>query len=114
MAIGGMALAIRLRELWPELILNETHPKVLYYALARERYRAKEVEVAVRWFLDHARLDASRIHNDHEFNAVISAWATRAGLLEGWEDFVIDDPSLLFPAGRVRYLWPNLPQWPSA
>jgi hypothetical protein len=30
MAIGGMALAFRLRQKWPELELNETHPKVLF------------------------------------------------------------------------------------
>jgi hypothetical protein len=27
MAIGGMALALRLRQKWPELVLNETHPR---------------------------------------------------------------------------------------
>jgi hypothetical protein len=29
MGIGGMALALRLRERWPKILLNETHPKVV-------------------------------------------------------------------------------------
>jgi hypothetical protein len=32
MAIGGMALALRLRQKWPETLLNETHPKVFLRA----------------------------------------------------------------------------------
>ena len=44
MAIGGMALAFRLREKWPELELNETHPKVLLHALGGPRYEQKRQE----------------------------------------------------------------------
>jgi hypothetical protein len=35
---GGMALALRLGERWPSILLNETHPKVLIPALGGERY----------------------------------------------------------------------------
>ncbi len=31
MAVQGMALAMLLRKQWPNIILTETHPKVLYY-----------------------------------------------------------------------------------
>jgi Protein of unknown function (DUF429) len=37
MGVGGMALALRLREKWPAIRLNETHPKVLMHALGVER-----------------------------------------------------------------------------
>ena len=44
MAIGGMALALRLRQVWPEIVLNETHPKVLMHALGAEKYTPQTVE----------------------------------------------------------------------
>ena len=38
MSVQGMALAILLRKRWPQIALIETHPKVLYYALANRTY----------------------------------------------------------------------------
>jgi hypothetical protein len=38
MAIQGMAMALRLRQRWPLIALNETHPKVLVFEMRRERY----------------------------------------------------------------------------
>jgi hypothetical protein len=51
MAIGGMALALRLRRMWPELVLNETHPKLLLFARWDQRYDPKDrasVEAAIQ------------------------------------------------------------------
>jgi len=50
MGIGGMALALRLREQWPKILLNETHPKVLAFALRHER---------------HTDIDPTAAINDH-------------------------------------------------
>ncbi|MBG0793606.1 DUF429 domain-containing protein [Methylocystis sp. H62] len=44
MAIGGLALALRLRQKWPGLVLNETHPKVLLHARFK-RYDPKGFRV---------------------------------------------------------------------
>src|SRR5829696_4436391 len=106
MAIGGMALAIRLREHWPEVLLNETHPKVLYHALSGARYQASKVEAAIEWFLERAGLGARKINNEHELDALLSAWATSTGLAESWSDLAAGHEQLLFPAGVVSYLWP--------
>lgn len=106
MAIGGMALALRLRKKWPELDLNETHPKVLLYALWKERYDPKTVSAAVRQFARRVGIECA-IRGEHEFDALLSAWATREGLAGGWIDIVGIDVDLLLPAGRVRYLWPE-------
>jgi hypothetical protein len=106
MAVGGMALALRLRERWPSILLNETHPKVLVSALGGERYADASPEAAMAWFANHAGLDVSRVRGGHQLDALLSAWATREGLAAGWADLVGDDPALLFPAGRVGYLWP--------
>ncbi len=106
MAIGGMALAFRLREKWPELDLNETHPKVLLHARWKERYDPKTVGAAIQRFAGQVGIECP-FQGEHEFDAVLSAWATREGLVGGWIDIVGVGADLLFPAGPVRYLWPE-------
>ncbi len=108
MAVGGMALALRLRERWPPILFNETHPKVLIPALGGERYADAAPEAALAWFADHAGLDVSGMRGGHQLDALLSAWATREGLAAGWPDLVGDDPALLFPTGPVTYLWPKV------
>jgi len=39
MVVQGMAMAILLREQWGDILLNETHPKVQYYAQSGVVYR---------------------------------------------------------------------------
>jgi hypothetical protein len=107
MAIGGMALSFRLRERWPNLVLNETQPKVLHSALTGHRDRPEQAQSAMNWSVDLARLTGDPLQNAHELDAVISAWATQAGLRQGWPDLVGDDEHLIFPLGKVRFLWPE-------
>src|SRR6266852_5186042 len=107
MAIGGMALALRLRQVWPELAMNETHPKVLMHALGAERYHPETVDAAIRWFVGRAGCTEWGIHGEHELDAALSASATREVLADGWIDIIGADADLLFPAGPVRYLWPK-------
>jgi hypothetical protein len=109
MAIGGMALALRLRRRWPDIRLNETHPKVLAFALRGQRHRDSDIAAVVEWFVLHSQLDLGGYRSGHEFDAVLSAWATQTGLTDGWIDLVSDDASLLFPAGKASYLWPKFP-----
>jgi hypothetical protein len=107
MAVGGMTLALRLREQWPSILLNETHRKVLIPALGGEQYADAAPEAAMAWFANHAGRDVSGARGGHELDALLSAWATREGLAADWGDLVGDDPALLFSPGRVSYLWPN-------
>jgi hypothetical protein len=107
MTIGGIALAFRLRERWPNLVLNETHPKVLSSALAGQHYRPEQAQSAMDWCVDLSRLTGGLLQNAHELDAVISAWATQTGLMQGWPDLVRDDKHLIFPLGKVRFLWPE-------
>jgi predicted nuclease with RNAse H fold len=109
MVIGGMALALRLRLRWPDIRLNETHPKVLAFAFRGQRHRDADIAAVVEWFALHSQLDLGGYRSGHEFDAVLSAWATRTGLADGWVDLVSDDTSLLFPAGKASYLWPQFP-----
>lgn len=107
MAIGGMALAMRLRGCWPNIVLNETHPKVLFSALTGDRYRKAAIASAVESFLAYTKLTVVGTLNEHEFDAAMSAWAARAGLFGDWDDLVEAGADLLFPVGPVKYLWPK-------
>ena len=51
MAIGGMALALRLKQHWPDIVLNETHPKVLLHALGVPKYDPSDLKSVVRWLI---------------------------------------------------------------
>jgi hypothetical protein len=107
MIMGGMAMALRLRQRWPGIRLNEAHPNVLAFTFRQERHRDGDLKGAVEWMAGHSGLNLTRVQNGGELNAVLAAWATREGLSQGWFDCVVDDPAMLFPAGKVSYLWPS-------
>ena len=108
MALGGMALALLLRRLWPQIVLNETHPVVLYFARLSKR-RSFDAE-STDWLLDHAQVTGT-IGGEHEWDALLSAQVTRDALVDGagHRDLMDLDgtDALLFPAGPVRYWWPT-------
>ena len=109
--VQGMALAIRLRELWPEIHLNETHPKVLYYAMTKEKYpKEKEIDPEfIAWLCRQFTPQIEiQITNDHEWDAVISAWATWKGLTGQWQrDLMNGATNLICPAGTSSFFWPE-------
>jgi predicted nuclease with RNAse H fold len=110
MAIGGMALALKLRQKWPALVLNETHPKVLLYALCGKKYDSKDqksVDAAIQWFADQGHYTELKIEGEHQLDAALSAWATRKGLTEDWPDIIGEGANLVFPVREIRYLWPE-------
>ena len=109
MAIGGAALALELRGKWPRIALNETHPKVLYRALTGDAYDRDHQATAGRLGKSWS-LNLSKVKNENEIDAVISAWATRQGLNCGWTDLLSANDSLVLPIPGVTYLWPG---WPS-
>ena len=100
--------------------ITETHPKVLYFALSGEKYdydnRREEMN---RWLVNemNMRLDGMEeselTKNDHEWDAVISAWAANQGRTGRWETNLVtyeDSANLDFPAGCVDYRWPGPPK----
>jgi hypothetical protein len=106
MAIQGMAMAIWLRRYWRDIKLNETHPKVLYYAQANRKYRFSDD--LVRWLCEREEcfLDWTPA-NEHEWDALISAWATYQGICGKWiTDLMPPAGDALFPAGPATYFWP--------
>ena len=106
MAVQGMAIAMRLRALWPDIHLNETHPKVLYFSLTGQQYDFGQA--MAHWLLNQFAPPINLgIANEHEWDALISAWATWQGLSAHWNtDLMNGVQNLLLPAGAVTYYWP--------
>ncbi|WP_027230699.1 DUF429 domain-containing protein [Phyllobacterium sp. UNC302MFCol5.2] len=108
MAVGGVGLAIRLREQWPRMLLTETHPKVLFHALYGSSYSKSQVALAMDWFIGKTALSNGVIKNEHELDALISAWAAREGMANKWNDLCLPRTAdMIFPAGAVSYFWPT-------
>lgn len=108
MAVQGMALAIRLRERWPSVALNETHPKVLYHALTGGAYARDDMTEMIGWLQNCFDPPLTcRTTDEHQWDALISAWGTWQGITDSWQnDLCAGHDDLLFPAGKVRYYWP--------
>jgi hypothetical protein len=108
MGVQGMAMAILLRKRWPSIILNETHPKVQYFAASGIRHRfGKQIigwlEKQVRW--NHF----PEISTEDEWDALYSALFTHQALSSDERIDLIEatqaKESLLFPAGQSNYFW---------
>jgi hypothetical protein len=117
MPIGGLAALVSVRERRPNLIVSETHPKVLYFALAGTRYAFdatadSPMRVALRQWTgidDLAPLD------DHQWDALVSAWAVREGASGRWPLDLHDLPTrdgerLVRPCGPTHFYWPADPR----
>jgi hypothetical protein len=67
--------------------------KVLYRALSGVRYSPSQLHVAVDWLVAESKLElVDKVDNDHEFDALLSAWATREGYSRGWQDLLRTNP----------------------
>jgi hypothetical protein len=107
MCLNGMAPALKLQQKWPNIILNETHPKVLYYALTGRRYSfSADMN---EWLCEsmHAGNDA-QIRNEHEWDALISAWftlrsATSSSPRDLFTEFHAEE--LVCPVKDAHYFW---------
>ncbi len=113
MAVNGMSVLIEARKQVPELIVSETHPKVLYYALTGKKYDFKTTSPDMKGFLSQV-LDgiACDISNDHEWDAAVSTYAMMMGLSGGWTSDLHQLPAegycqTLHPCGPTHYFWPD-------
>jgi len=63
---------------------------------------------AADWFVQYSKLDlVDAIDDDHQLDALLSAWATREGYARGWQDLAGPEADHIYPAGAVSYLWPS-------
>ena len=106
-AIQGMALGISLRRAWPEIVLTEAHPKVLYYALSGNRY--EWTPKVSRWLEESiGASNGSPIQTQNEWSALVSAWSALMGHTRSWKiDLRLQSKYAVEPAGSVVYWWPG-------
>lgn len=113
MGLNGMAVLIEARRLQPNLLITETHPKMLHWGLSKGvRYNYRN---------DHARMNdllAVAIgvdvapNNEHEWDAAISAFAALEGVGGHWTNDLHARPTsaserLIWPCGKTHYYWPE-------
>jgi hypothetical protein len=112
MCVNGMAVVWHFRNLWPNLLVSETHPKILYYAIAHQLYRdtplAQRTAALTQWLGLSGNL---AIGNDHEWDAAASAYAAWKGLRMNCATDLHQTPplpgeNLIHPAGPTVYFWP--------
>jgi hypothetical protein len=113
MGINGMAVLIEAAQKSTSIVLSETHPKVLYYALTEQKYNYSENSEKMDSFLS-AKLGGLSIKttNDHEWDAAISAYALFMGMTGGWENDLHKLPlaekcRIIRPCGPTFYYWPD-------
>ena len=113
MPINGMAVVLALRQEWPGLVVSETHPKVLYYALSGRTYEWSRGRTRMEQMLsERMGCDLPELESDHEWDALISAFAVWQGVSGEWSTDLLELPTgsgerLLYPAGKTQYFWPN-------
>lgn len=115
MSVQGATLALRLRELWLDIVLTETHPKVLWAHMDTgfEYPRDSRGAVGAVGWLERAAGTALAVRNKHEFDAALSAWAAIQGYEGAWtrdltseraSEQTGDDVRLVSP---THYFWPD-------
>jgi hypothetical protein len=107
MCVNGMSMAFKLREKWSGITLNETHPKVLYYALTGQVYHfaADRIEWLIQTI---GAANQYQIESDNEWDALISAWFTLDSILRGTpRDLLVElqNDQLVYPLDSVHYYW---------
>ena len=108
--VGGMMLALRIREKFPDTRITETHPKVLLYALEP----ALELEKRERSFADRFKISTEKDwKNEHKRDAIIGAVCAREGFEGRWTVDLAQhryeseqDPSS-YCLAPIHYFWPE-------
>lgn len=112
MGINGMAVLIELKALFPKILISETHPKALYYALTKEKYDYVSNQAAMDCRLGELLGVSVATKNDHEWDAAISVFAAFKGVVGQWSaDLhglqVEESGRYIWPCGKTFYWWPT-------
>lgn len=85
MAVSGMALLMAVRPGQPDLVVTETHPKVLHQVLANARHDYVGRRALMDELLSQALGLGGVPANEHEWDAAVSALAVLEGLSGRWK-----------------------------
>jgi hypothetical protein len=90
MGLNGLTVARVLRQQWPHLVISETHPKVLYFALVRNAWAYGQALAAMNsallgWLGLESRQVVGGLDSEHEWDALVSAFAVMQGVVHNWQ-----------------------------
>lgn len=112
MSLNGMMVLLALRGMTPEVMITETHPKVMHWYLLRKAYdfEARQA-VMVEALASQLDLDLA-LASDHEWDAALSALAAFRGFSGQWHRDLhaiapAEDERLVLPCGVTNYFWPE-------
>lgn len=115
MVVQGISMAMLLRKEWSEIILNETHPKVQYYAQTKKPYKFQGK--IIKWLRRQINCaDFPQIRNEHEWDALYSAWITFRAIQNRATPDLLDvtnsraSATMLYPVcpiSHIHYYWPS-------
>jgi hypothetical protein len=112
MCLNGMSVLISLRQKKKSIPITETHPKVLFWALTRQKYdyekNALGMDAKLSEWLD-AKVCTS---TDHEWDAAVSGYASINGIAGIWthdllKELELGQARIVSPCGPVNYWWPE-------
>lgn len=110
--LNGMSVLFGLRSFNKNIEISETHPKVLYYALAGRKYDHSNNHQDMDKFISQLFDKNLKTNNDHEWDAVISVYAALNGLIGNWNRNLHllpnkHDERIIEPCGKTQYWWPS-------
>ena len=112
MILNGMALLVSLRNQRPDLFITETHPKVLFWFLKREKYDYENKKALMdKTLVTNLGVRISPANN-HEWDSAISAFAALQSVMGIWKHDLHEMPMageerLVSPCGATHYFWPE-------
>jgi hypothetical protein len=110
-ALNGLAVMISLRDESKNVLVSETHPKVLYYHLSGLRHDYQASQVAMNDKLTQWIGLTANTANDDEWDAVLSCFAVLNGISGSWPTDLHQlstgaGERLVHPGGASHYFWP--------
>ena len=112
MGLNGMSVLMTICKQFPNAMVTETHPKVLYWHLAQQEHAYSVNKAAMDCVLSTELGIRVESANEHEWDAGLSALVAVKGRSNVWtRDLhrLAPNPSerLITPCGRTHYFWPD-------
>lgn len=113
MSINGMGLLVELRQQFGDIVISETHPKVIFYALTGQKYAYLKKRPFMEQLLTQRFSQSVVTNNEHEWDAAIAAYSVWQGISGNWTQNLHQLPlkentRLIHPAGKNFFFWPEV------
>jgi hypothetical protein len=112
MGLNGMAALIAVRARFPDVLITETHPKVLCFCLTSQKHDYPGIDGAMDTVLGRTLGIPMTSGSEHEWDAGVSAFAALEGYVGRWRRDLHTLPAekgerLITPCGDTHYFWPE-------